>query len=113
MMNVYHNDMIKFLSTFCSVNQKKITMMTSLRDDLGVDGEDAEELMLAYSKKFNVDLSNFKFDRYFCSEYPSSILDFFYGLFCKSHLDTVLVKDLIHFAELGYWLEEKNETKGN
>lgn len=113
MMNVYRDDMIKFLSIFCSVNPKKITMMTSLRDDLGIDGEDAEELMLAYSKKFNVNLSNFRFDRYFFNEYPSSILDFFCGLFCKSHLDTILVKDLIHFAELGYWLEEKNKTKGN
>ena len=37
MMNVYQDDMIEFISTFYSVNPQKITMMTSLRDDLGVD----------------------------------------------------------------------------
>ncbi|MVT09448.1 DUF1493 family protein [Chitinophaga tropicalis] len=42
---------------------------TSLEDDLGVTGIDADKFILKFSRKFNVDLSNFNIDSYFEPEF--------------------------------------------
>ncbi len=44
------------------------TLKTSIEDDLGITGIDAEELLNAFSELFNVDLCNFDFDEYFAYE---------------------------------------------
>lgn len=41
---------------------------TQIEKDLGVTGDDAEELIQEFSKVFNVDLSNFLFSQYFNDE---------------------------------------------
>ena len=42
-----------------------ITEKTTLEDDLGISGDDAIEFLDAFSDKFNIDLSKFKFVEYF------------------------------------------------
>lgn len=98
-------DIIIFLSNSVGVAPQKITIDTSLRDDLGVDGEDAEELMINYSNEFHVDLSNFVFKRHFSSEFQESFFDLFSALFCRSNFEPILVRDLIASAELGRWIK--------
>jgi hypothetical protein len=41
---------------------------TRLEEDLGYYGEDAELLLIEFSKKFNVDISEFDFAKYFSPE---------------------------------------------
>jgi acyl carrier protein len=41
---------------------------TLVEDDLGVTGDDAVELLIAYSERFNVDVTNFMAVDYFKSE---------------------------------------------
>ena len=41
---------------------------TRLEKDLGIYGDDASELINAYGKKFNVDISNLKLSEYFDGE---------------------------------------------
>ncbi|WP_315734541.1 MULTISPECIES: DUF1493 family protein [unclassified Bradyrhizobium] len=41
---------------------------TDVARDLGVDGEDAREFLLAFQRQFEVDLPDFAFDRHFGPE---------------------------------------------
>ncbi len=50
-------DIINFLAE--KTLAKEIQPQSDLVEDLGVDGDDFTELMLAYSKSFSVDLSSF------------------------------------------------------
>ena len=45
-----------------------ITRDTLVENSLGVTGGDAEDLIMAFSKKYNVDISNFNFTKYFYDE---------------------------------------------
>lgn len=42
---------------------------TSIEEDLGVTGIDADKFILEFSRKFNVDLSGFNIDNYFEPEF--------------------------------------------
>lgn len=46
----------------------QINANTRLQEDLDVWGDDAAEFLNVYRKKFNVDLTEFKFDEYFRPE---------------------------------------------
>lgn len=56
---------------------KDILPITDLVQDLGIDGDDADELFDEISAKFNVDLSDFQLRRYFHSE--GELVDFWYS----------------------------------
>ena len=45
-----------------------ITRETLIEDGLGVTGDDAEDLIIAVGKKYNVDIRNFNFRKYFYDE---------------------------------------------
>ncbi len=40
-----------------------------IEKDLGITGDDAQELMLDFAEEYEVDLSNFRFDRHFYREH--------------------------------------------
>ncbi|MGJ4923602.1 DUF1493 family protein [Bradyrhizobium sp. HKCCYLRH2060] len=48
--------------------RKQISDESDIAGDLGVDGDDAREFMLAFQRAFDVDLSGFEFDRHFGPE---------------------------------------------
>ncbi|MCX8019428.1 MAG: DUF1493 family protein [Chitinophagaceae bacterium] len=53
-----------------------------MREILGITGDDAVELLLEYSQKFNVDISNLNLKRYFTAEGDTilpAIIRFFTG----------------------------------
>lgn len=56
------------VSVRTNVPLDKIDANTSLGSDLGVDGEDASELLNAYANEFRVDLLGFEFHKYFGPE---------------------------------------------
>ena len=49
-------------------DSEPITAQTRLQDDLGVYGDDATDLLLAYAKTFHVDVSRFMAADYFDAE---------------------------------------------
>ncbi len=51
------SDVIDFVSEFTGVDSAKIDLDTTINEDLGVDGDDGYDFLLAFSKKFNVDMS--------------------------------------------------------
>jgi len=64
------------------VDDEEITKETRIEDDLGVSGDDAVEFIIAFGKKFNVDISNFMIAEYFEPEGDiilPTIIGFFTG----------------------------------
>ena len=61
-------EIIRFLSEFLNIKAHRITNSTLLFDDLGIDGDDAVDLMEEFSKRFNVDLKTFAIGEYFGGE---------------------------------------------
>jgi hypothetical protein len=62
-----YNKILDFVSSETRT-RKHLSGNTDIAKDLGVDGDDAMEFMLKFRREFDVDLSNFRFDRYFGGE---------------------------------------------
>jgi acyl carrier protein len=58
----------QFVAREASVRVETLTPETRINYDLGVDGDDAVELLEAFMEEFRVDLSAFEFNRYFGPE---------------------------------------------
>ena len=71
-MNQIEQQVIELLAEVRYYPKEKIGMNTSIIDDLGVAGDDADELFLAFDKKFGTDSRNLDFKRFFGNEgmYP-------------------------------------------
>lgn len=50
-----HNKVLNFVSDWSSVSTEKLGHETSLLHDLGIDGEDASDFLIAFGKKYNLD----------------------------------------------------------
>lgn len=61
-------ELVSFIRDTIGEHDMLITRETLIEGDLGVSGLDAEELILELSKKYNVDISNFRFRNYFYDE---------------------------------------------
>lgn len=92
----------EFFDTLCDLiehyiggNRSKYTMETRINFDLGLDGDDADEFLMAYSKKFNVDLSKLEFYNYFNVEGISIIQGLVRFLFSKKQLLPMTIGHLI------------------
>lgn len=59
---------VELLSEIRQYPKEKIRMDTSIVDDLGVAGDDADELFLAFDEKFGSDSSVLDFERFFGHE---------------------------------------------
>jgi len=63
------NELVEFIREQTSISpQFPIYRHTTLVADVGLDGDDADEFMDAYSKKFDVNAGDFQFSRYFGPE---------------------------------------------
>ena len=62
------NDLVAFIYKLSRRFEVPITMETSIENDLGVTGDDGEEFIVKFSKKYKVDISNFYFTKYFHPE---------------------------------------------
>lgn len=96
--------MILFLSKSLSVKEGDINLGSRLFHDLGVDGDDAKELMDNYADEFNVSLDGFDFNQYFGPENPISVIDLFLSFFKRNNQENIKelkVEDLIDAAESG------------
>lgn len=90
-------DVLKeFISDLSGIDGNEIFENTSLEGDLGIYGDDAVELILAFGKKFSVDVSKFRASEYFISEGGFKI-----GSYKNVNLKELKVFDLIKAVEIG------------
>jgi hypothetical protein len=82
--------------------RKCLTRQTDLLRDLGVDGDDASEFMYNFGEKFQVDLSNFRFDNYFGGEGLSLII-FIKSLFSPPVKSSCTIELLFDAASNRHW----------
>ncbi len=72
----------------------EIVANSRISEDLKLDGDDASDLLQEYSEKFNVDISNFPYTEYFCSEgfNPFAML---INIFYPKRYKSLTIKDLM------------------
>jgi hypothetical protein len=64
----YFDELVSFIRSQLNEYNLPITRNTLIEDDLGITGEEAEDFLILYSKKFLVDIQNFNFNKYFYEE---------------------------------------------
>jgi acyl carrier protein len=62
------SELQEFIVNKGGVDYAEVTRDAKLEEDLGIYGDDAIELLVAYGKKFSVNISNFKAADYFSPE---------------------------------------------
>lgn len=82
---------------------KPLTSATTLLRDLGVDGSDAEEIMVEYFSAFDIESSQFIFDNYFGGEGFNPFLTLMY-IFRKPKSKEISVGHLVECARNGQWM---------
>jgi acyl carrier protein len=94
-MNMKDRNLFESLVSFVRLRsrefKKSITRETLIEDDLGVTGDDAAELILEYSKKYNVDISNFIFTKYFNEESSVFTMEKRIWPFTIGHLEKAVI----------------------
>ena len=102
-----------FLCEQWRVRPERLTPSTRLLHDLGIDGDDAEEILLDFIERFHVDFSSFHFTDYFGSEAGAGgrwLVRKFRGGDAL-HFAPLTVQDLLDAANRGRWIEhEKHEV---
>ena len=66
--DIRFSELVSFLKNAIREYNKPINRETIIEDDLGVTGDDAEQLIIAFGKRFGVDIRNFEFSKYFYDE---------------------------------------------
>lgn len=69
-----NNELVVFIRNQIREFNLPINENTRIEDDLGVTGEEAEDLISAFSSRFGVDISSFKFENFFYAE-PSVFIN--------------------------------------
>ncbi len=91
-----------FLSEETGISVSDISIKSDLLKDLGIDGDDAVELIIKFGDKFGVDIQKFNYQDYFGLE----------GAFCplfllmpswwkRKHIKSLTVSDLIDAVKKG------------
>ena len=57
-----------FVAAFCAVDLGGVRPATRLREDLGVDGDDSDDLLREFAAKFHVDLMGYDHGAHFAGE---------------------------------------------
>ncbi len=91
---------IQLVSNQTGVETSRLTAETRLGEDLGVDGDDAADLLAKFADRFQVDLTGFEFDRHFGPEAGWSPCRVFTD---GEDMTPVTIGDLAAAAERGAW----------
>jgi len=78
------DEVVRFISDTLSIPIQSIQDSSSLNHDLKVDGDDAMDFIVAFSKYYNVDISEFVFSDYFGGEICANPVSLLVGIFKKS-----------------------------
>ena len=99
-------EIVSLLAKKTGLKVAELSLDARLLHDLGVDGDDARELILAFAHEFGVDISAFRFSKHFRSE--PSLLNVLW--FLPSHKEErierkvpVTIRDLVEAARSKTW----------
>jgi acyl carrier protein len=98
-----------FVAEFWGEPENRLSAETSVNDDLGMDGDDGVEFMLAFGERFAVDLTAFPHDKYFGPEAGATPLSMVEGIIRRvttgrwSELALLTVRLLARAAEQRRW----------
>ncbi len=67
-MTLENIKLIEFIEDFFGKYDFKFVKSTLIEDDLGITGNDGHDLIMEYSKLFNINVSEFIFSDYFYAE---------------------------------------------
>lgn len=98
-----YSELYKLLQVYSCEKHDDSTPNLSLSNDLGIYGDDAAEFIVSFSEKFNVDISEFNFDRYFEGEgdaITKFVVKFFNGEKNKKDLSINDLKSAIQSGKL-------------
>jgi hypothetical protein len=62
------DELIDLVARLSGHDRTTVALTSRVRDDLGIDGDDADELLQAISARWNVDWTGFEFQQYFVEE---------------------------------------------
>ncbi|WP_320052103.1 DUF1493 family protein [uncultured Acetobacteroides sp.] len=96
--------LVKFFEDLLGI---KINAETILFKDLSLVGHDASEFMIRFSERFEVDLTDFKFNDYFVEESNIPFLYWIYFFFRKEKLKRkeISVPHLLEIIKEKRWIE--------
>ncbi|MBP7051886.1 MAG: DUF1493 family protein [Phycisphaerae bacterium] len=98
----------KIVGEVTGVASEKIGLSARLRQDLGVDGDDVDDLFLALRDEFGTDFSGLDFPRHFREElHMLSPLFFLYRGLAHGRWGngTITVKHLVRVVQAGRWVD--------
>jgi len=105
-----------FVAEFWREPVDRLSAETSVNDDLGMDGDDGVEFMLAFGERFAVDLTAFPLDKYFGPEAGATPLSMVEGIIRRvttgrwSDLTPLTLRLLARAAEERRWpVEARSE----
>lgn len=99
-----------FVAEFWHEPKARLSAATSVNDDLGIDGDDGVEFMLAFGRRFGVDLSRFPHAKYFGPEESAHPLSMIRGIIRRltterwSDLSPLTLRDLTEAATNRSWI---------
>jgi acyl carrier protein len=100
---------LAFVAEETATSPERISLETSLQKDIGVDGDDAEELMEKFSETFQVDMKEFQIDKYFYPEHylvfsPLKLVQWLFGD-GPPLTASIRIADLVKAAECHRWVK--------
>jgi acyl carrier protein len=104
-------EITEFIAKFVGVPAERLSASTTLFGDLGVDGQDGSDLLVAFGQRFSVDLSSVDLRRHFGNEWLWPWAPFCWVVLWmrtgtpeqKARLSPITIADLVRAAESGRW----------
>ncbi len=106
------NEVIAFVAEYWEEPKSRLSAETSINQDLGMDGDDGDEFMQAFSRRFAVDLGTFPYDNYFGVEAAATPISITVTLFRRlttgkwSKHSPLTLRQLAEAVENGSWVVE-------
>ena len=100
-------NVLNLIEKLTKIKSCNLSLEMSLFHDLGLDGEDAMQLIQEYSKEFNVDIQDFCFDEYFGNEgaiSPFGLITMMFSNRLKVDKKRLSINDLVQSANKGLLL---------
>lgn len=88
-------DLVAFIYDKTGTRDIPIAPDTEIEADLGITGDDGEELIVHFSKRYNVNIDNFYFNRYF---YPEPQ---YFGVSIRDKIEILRVRHLLKAIDAG------------
>jgi len=96
---------IEFCADFSGTSKDEISLATTLRNDLGIEGADASEFFERFAQEFDVDLAGFRISNYFGPEgcNPLTACLVLLGIH-RTRFSPITVERLVLLASKHKWL---------